>query len=458
MKKLFIIFCICLLPALALGTDYYVRPSGGSYGSENGTSYANAWDGFTNVNWTTVDSGNGTLWICGTHTEGLSVGQSGEDGTPIIADGDCSTQGGSDGIISANGVTNGVSVSSRSYVTIRNLEIGYGEDNIIYGDNSSYLIVEYNTLISDGGDGGQTAGLRCQSCTSPTFQYNDFQGVGTSGQPDGLFIQYGSGTVNIIGNKFLITNTSSGHNDCMQFNQNAQDINIIGNYCEQDNTKTSDAQGIYSTQANGGTWNIIANVVVLDYSTNAIVPARIPLSASTYNVYNNVVNIRNPQSTSYRMFWFDDNNTGGTFNVKNNICYHTGSQALCWNYSNTGSATINHDYNLTYCPNDSDCWDGDTFAQWQSGGNDTNGDSSNPSLDSDFRPDAANDPSVGAGVVLGASYDDGLSIDMTIETWVSAFATVDRDTAGGATWDIGAYEYAEESPEATPTAQGLKIN
>jgi hypothetical protein len=30
-------------------TDYYVRPSGGNYGLEDGTSYANAWDGFRNV-------------------------------------------------------------------------------------------------------------------------------------------------------------------------------------------------------------------------------------------------------------------------------------------------------------------------------------------------------------------------------------------------------------------------
>lgn len=54
------------------GPTYYVRPSGGSYGTEDGTSYANAWDGFGNIDWSLLTKGS-TLYICGTHTEGLSV-------------------------------------------------------------------------------------------------------------------------------------------------------------------------------------------------------------------------------------------------------------------------------------------------------------------------------------------------------------------------------------------------
>ena len=34
------------------GNIWYVRPSGGTYGNEDGTSYDNAWDGFTNIDWT----------------------------------------------------------------------------------------------------------------------------------------------------------------------------------------------------------------------------------------------------------------------------------------------------------------------------------------------------------------------------------------------------------------------
>ncbi len=70
-------------------TTWYVRPNGGSYGSENGTSYANAWDGFNNIVWGTggVQAGD-TLYICGTHYEKMLVGASGTSGSLITIRGD----------------------------------------------------------------------------------------------------------------------------------------------------------------------------------------------------------------------------------------------------------------------------------------------------------------------------------------------------------------------------------
>ena len=62
--KLFIFLIIASTPA----TDWYVRPAGGNYGAENGTSYSNAWDGLKNVVWGAngVKAGD-TLYICGLH-------------------------------------------------------------------------------------------------------------------------------------------------------------------------------------------------------------------------------------------------------------------------------------------------------------------------------------------------------------------------------------------------------
>jgi PKD repeat protein len=56
----------CTIPVL--GANWYVRPAGGNYGAEDGTSYANAWDGLLNVRWGAggVDAGD-TLYVCGTH-------------------------------------------------------------------------------------------------------------------------------------------------------------------------------------------------------------------------------------------------------------------------------------------------------------------------------------------------------------------------------------------------------
>lgn len=58
------------------GRSWYVRPSGGSYGTEDGTSYANAWDGFSNIVWASIQPGD-TLWVAGSHDEKLVVGASG---------------------------------------------------------------------------------------------------------------------------------------------------------------------------------------------------------------------------------------------------------------------------------------------------------------------------------------------------------------------------------------------
>ena len=55
-------------------SNWYVRPAGGSYGDEDGTSYADAWDGLNNVVWGTggVIAGD-TLYICGFHLHNMTT-------------------------------------------------------------------------------------------------------------------------------------------------------------------------------------------------------------------------------------------------------------------------------------------------------------------------------------------------------------------------------------------------
>ncbi|MDO8592535.1 MAG: hypothetical protein Q7R92_02015 [bacterium] len=54
-------------------TTWYVRPVGGSYGSENGTSYDNAWDGLLSVVWgeSGVEAGD-TLYVAGLHLHNMT--------------------------------------------------------------------------------------------------------------------------------------------------------------------------------------------------------------------------------------------------------------------------------------------------------------------------------------------------------------------------------------------------
>lgn len=63
-------------------TTWYVRPKGGYYGNEDGTSYDNAWDGLHSVVWgeNGVEPGD-TLYICGLHVWDVT------QKTPIVGQG-----------------------------------------------------------------------------------------------------------------------------------------------------------------------------------------------------------------------------------------------------------------------------------------------------------------------------------------------------------------------------------
>ncbi|KYK25768.1 hypothetical protein AYK26_02015 [Euryarchaeota archaeon SM23-78] len=76
-KVLFGLMILVFLLPLISAADWYVRPAGGDYGLENGTSYDNAWDGLENVPWGGggVQSGD-TLYICGMHILKLMVSRS----------------------------------------------------------------------------------------------------------------------------------------------------------------------------------------------------------------------------------------------------------------------------------------------------------------------------------------------------------------------------------------------
>ncbi|MFC2141347.1 hypothetical protein ACFLR7_00250, partial [Acidobacteriota bacterium] len=50
-NPLFFLVLIVSLSSPSFAADWYVRPSGGSYGAQNGTSYGNAWNGLENVIW-----------------------------------------------------------------------------------------------------------------------------------------------------------------------------------------------------------------------------------------------------------------------------------------------------------------------------------------------------------------------------------------------------------------------
>jgi hypothetical protein len=94
---------------------YYVRPSGGSYGLENGINYDNAWNGFENINWTLITKGT-ILYVCGTHNETLTL-----EANYFNIRGDYYLEA---GIIDVNNLLNYcIYVGSEKNITINGIEI-----------------------------------------------------------------------------------------------------------------------------------------------------------------------------------------------------------------------------------------------------------------------------------------------------------------------------------------------
>ena len=233
----------------ASGANYYVRPAG-SGGLNTGTSYANAWLGFGNINWTTLASGANTLFVAGTHTGTMTIGQSGEDGQKIRIV-SCEQQYGAStedsGIITAGQIYG----NYKSYIYIRGLEMKYSVginqpfnwDHAIYnyggsrwdildcdfhhnsGDGDVYLNgsggyhnVQNNNFTSTGlGVGsstGQGFGLGIDNNPNSTIKGNYFDEAGAgSGIGIATYLFYLGNSCNnsvVEGNYFKLSNGDNG--------------------------------------------------------------------------------------------------------------------------------------------------------------------------------------------------------------------------------------------------------
>ena len=67
---------------------FYVRPNqSGNYGTGDGSSYANAWNGFESVEWNRLDvpGTSSTLWVCGTHLRRFAVSPADYGGSAYVS-------------------------------------------------------------------------------------------------------------------------------------------------------------------------------------------------------------------------------------------------------------------------------------------------------------------------------------------------------------------------------------
>jgi hypothetical protein len=169
-KLLLSLFLVLYFTTAGWPATWYVRPSGGSYGAEDGTSYVDAWDGFTNITWGVggVIAGD-SLYVCGTHSEYLAIGASGSSGNPIIIRGDYS---GDAGIINVAGaISVCLSINSYSYITVDGLDLRNATTRMLFVRSQTTSI--NNFVIQNCSFTGNSGGIGLQLYCESTYNLSD---------------------------------------------------------------------------------------------------------------------------------------------------------------------------------------------------------------------------------------------------------------------------------------------
>jgi hypothetical protein len=163
-KNLFLAFVILLCcTAHVHAANWYVDNA--ATGSNNGTSWANAWTRFGNIAWAAIQPGD-TIYISGgaeskTYSEKLDVRASGSPGAPIlIMAGQSNGHNGQVIISNPSGI--GITIYSRSYVVIngnysgqRNLRVtGCYDRGLDIGSTAHHNIITYLEIDNNGHSGG----------------------------------------------------------------------------------------------------------------------------------------------------------------------------------------------------------------------------------------------------------------------------------------------------------------
>jgi len=240
MRYGFIVIALFFLFApSANAATWYVRPAEGTYGSENGTSYANAYKGFGDISWGSgsVNAGD-TLYVCGSFdldsVDGgapmMQVDASGSATGTLTINGDCSGQGDlSQAIIDGEGSrTRGIDSGSaqKTYVTLRNMLIKNftSAGVLVQGTNTNFSGWRFENVDIQDIRGATADGFNLRG----TYNYIDENSSMTNIGEDAVYTEGDNFTA-----KATCTNPSldSVTGDCFQMDKEADNFLYDGVRC-----------------------------------------------------------------------------------------------------------------------------------------------------------------------------------------------------------------------------------
>lgn len=434
---------------------YYVSSAGNNI---DGNSWATAWKGLDQINWSIIRPGD-TIYISGgtasaTYPGGIQISKSGTASGYITIDTGANSPApaGHKGTVIIEGGDYCIR-GTGSYLKIRNLLCQHATSSGLRIEGTG-SVLENNTIRETYGQGIHVT--YCTSCIVRGNRITTFPNDGPSEsrpyQTDGI-VAYDTTDTLIEGNWIKLTNQyESAHIDGIQASTNLgktnKNITIRYNYVENTKAYTRNAQGIYLTQMQGNV-KIIANVVLVPIGGQAV--ASILPNDSQVSVYVIGNTFKNG---GYWVLHVEDDDPI----IKNNIVWQMGGSdayikngALIRLDNRLASSNPSHiDNNLLYAPYGSTSTyafylgsGAANWSSWQAKGFDSHGIyGQNPNLDSCFRPTDTS-PSIGKGATLADEYGQGLSLSLCGPNGPAAFLPVllsNRSQYGGSSWNIGVYE------------------
>ncbi len=428
MRNIIILILITTTLSYTNAANHYVDKN--ASGSNNGTSWSNAWQNLSNVQWSTLGAGD-TLFISGgtsstIYNETLTIGASGNaNGLLVVTKG--RTTGHNGEVILDGGNTGfGIYVQNDQYVkvsdlTIRNMDLGariLDPANVIRIENCNMYNLHGGGIDISGYNGtyntDQVDSVFIVNCSVVSHETN-------GNQTDGIDIAYCQ-NIFITDSYVSVDNVGEAHTDIIQTYQIAKNVTLKRNRLENLIDKTINP----SSGANGLMMDKLVGTITIDnnvlrtpnFNAGAGICAALfaysqsdPPLVYFYNntcIWDNATNAFSFGSSSYPVA------SGSKY--KNNIFYSTGLTG--------GADPVNFGPNSS-CSNVSNNIFYSSAGSW-SGGSNCSSPHANPMFTnpgSDWTLQGGS-PAIDAGIDLGSEYQ--------------------KDRAGNlrtGTWDLGAYEY-----------------
>ena len=199
--------------------QYFVRPAGTTYGDGSGTSYANAWSGFSSINWSLLE--NETLNVCGTHLERLLVQN---NSVTIVGNNVLGA-----GVINGQSLRQCINVTSYNNITINGITCLNGLVDCLIFDNSIGNVVNDSIFDTSTNQTVQHQGFICRA------EYNNC--TFKNGADDGIS-SHDSDTI-ITANNCTFQNNVQGINSISSGIVYANDCNFINNTQDLKNDNNS---------------------------------------------------------------------------------------------------------------------------------------------------------------------------------------------------------------------------